>query len=66
MHYLSGVDSDKVIKLLGIHECSSVKGFDEFELVWDDMVKWEMRKLVIGMLLDPTNSNSGEHRGACR
>ena len=45
--YLSGVDSEKVIKLLGIHECSSGKGFDEFELVWNDMVKREMRKLVI-------------------
>ena len=55
-----------MIKLLGMPECSSGKGFDEFELVWNDMVEWEMRKLVIGMLLDPTNSNSAEHSGACR
>ena len=61
--YLSGVDSEKVIKLLGIHECSSGKGVDEFELVWDDMVNWEMRKLVIGMLFDTTNSNSRSTAG---
>ena len=64
--YLSGVDSDNMIKLLGIPECPSGKGVDEFELVRDYMVKWEVREQVIGMVFDTTNSNSGEHSGACR
>ena len=64
--YLSGVEAVNMIKLLGIPECSTGKGIDEFELVRDYLVKWEVRKQVIGMVFDTTNSNSGEHSGACR
>ena len=64
--YLSGVEAVNMIKLLGIPECSTGKGIDEFEFVRDYLVKWEVRKQVIGMVFDTTNSNSGEHSGACR
>ena len=64
--YLSGVEADKVRKLLGIPECCSGKGVDEFELVRDFLMKWKVKNQIIGMVFDTTNSNSGEHTGACQ
>ena len=64
--YLSGVEAEQTIKLLGIPECSSGKGMDKYELVREYLVKWSIREHVIGMVFDNTNSNSGEHSGACR
>ena len=64
--YLSGVEAEKSIKLLGIPECSSGKGVDEFEVVREYLVKWKVKEQVIGMVFDTTNSNSGKHSGACR
>ena len=64
--YLSGVNAEKVRKLLGIPETSSGKGVDEFELVKDLMMKWKIKNQTIGMVFDTTNSNSGEHNGACK
>ena len=64
--YLSGVNAEKVRKLLGIPETSSGRGVDEFELVRDYMMKWNIKNQTIGMVFDTTNSNSGEHNGACK
>ena len=48
--YLSGVEADKVRKLLGIPECCSGKGVDEFELVRDFLMKWKVKNQIIGMV----------------
>ena len=64
--YLSGVEAEKSIKLLGIPECSSGKGVDEFQVVREYLVKWKVKEQIIGMVFDTTNSNSGEHSGACK
>ena len=64
--YLSGVDAEKTRKLLGIPETSSGKGVDEFEIVKEHLIKWHVKKQLVGMVFDTTASNTGEHSGACR
>ena len=64
--YLSGVEEEKMRKLLGIPETLSGKGVDEFKLVKDYLVMWGVKEQVWGMVFDTTASNSGEHSKACR
>ena len=64
--YLSGVDAEKTRKLLGIPKTESGKGVDEFEVVKEHLIKWNVKEQVVGMVFDTTASNSGEHSGACR
>jgi hypothetical protein len=64
--YLSGVDAEKTRKLLGIPECISGKGVDEFEITKEFLVEWKVKEQLVGMVFDTTASNSGEYTGACR
>ena len=64
--YLSGVDAEKCRKLLGIPEVESGKGVDEFEMVKEYLVRWEIKEQIVGMVFDTTASNSGVDSGACR
>ena len=64
--YLSGVEDDRLRKLLGIPETESGKGVDEFEEVKECLLNWGVKEQVVGMVFDTTASNSGEHSGACR
>ena len=60
------MDAEKTRKLLGIPECISGKGVDEFEITKDFLVEWKVKQQLVGMVFDTTASNSGEHTGACR
>ena len=64
--YLSGMEEDKMRKLLGIPETDSGKGVKEFEVVKEKLEEWGVKEQVLGMVFDTTASNSGEHSGACR
>ena len=64
--YLSGVEAEQTRKLLGIPEAKSGRGEDEFGVVKEHLVKWEVREEVVGMVFDTTSSNTGETSGACR
>ena len=64
--YISGVDVENIRKLLGIPEVESGKGVDEFEMVKEYLVKWNIMEQIIGMVFDTTASNSGADSGACR
>ena len=64
--YLSGVDAEETRKLLGIPQCISGKGIDEFEVTKEFLVEWKVKEQLVGMVFDTTASNSGEHSGACR
>ena len=64
--YISGVDGEHTRKLLGIPECVSGQGKDEFEVTKKFLVQWKVKEQLVGMVFDATASNSGEHSGACR
>ena len=64
--YISGVNAEKVQKLLGIPESQSGRGVDEFNVVKEHLISWELREQVIGMVFDTTATNSGEESGACQ
>ena len=51
---------------MGIPQVESGKGVDEFEVVKEYLVKWKIKKQVVGMVFDTTASNSGADSGACR
>ena len=63
---LSGVEEERMRKLLGIPETESGTGVDEFEVVKKHLVEWGVTKQVLGMVFDTTASNTGEHSGACK
>ena len=64
--YISGVDGEHTRKLLGIPECVSGQGKDEFEVTKKFLVQWKVKEQLVGMVFDTTASNSGQHSGACR
>ena len=64
--YLSGIEALQTRKLLGIPEAKTGKGSDEFELVRELMVKWEVKEQTVGMVFDTTATNTGRNQGACR
>ena len=52
--------------MLGIPEVESGKGVNEFEMVKEYLVKWNIKEQIMGMVFDTTASNSGADSGACR
>ena len=64
--YLSGVDALQTRKLLGIPEAKTGRGVDEFEIVKEFLVKWEVKDQAVGMVFDTTATNTGVNQGACR
>ena len=51
--------------MFGIPETASGRGKDEFKVVRDYLALWGVKEQVVGMVLDTTASNSGEHSGTC-
>ena len=64
--YLSGVEEERMRKLLGIPETESGTGADEFEVVKKNLKEWGVKGQVLGMVFDTTASNTGEYSGACQ
>ena len=64
--YVTGVNGEKVVKLLGIPDSPGGTGLDESELVVSLLKEWNVRGQVCGMVFDTTATNSGAESGACR
>ena len=62
---MSGVDTQKTRKLLGIPETCSGAGAEEFRVVREFLMKWEIQQQIVGMVFDTTTSNTGHVSGAC-
>ena len=64
--YLSGADSKKVKKLLGVPEVQSGTGHEESDNVIKTLEEWHVEKeAIIALVFDTTHSNSGINSGAC-
>ena len=64
--YLTGANSQKVKKLLGIPDSQSGTGETEAEVVIGMLASWNIRREVTAMVFDTTSSNSGANLGSCR
>ena len=60
------MDAEKTRKLLGIPEKESGKGVEEFEVVKEHFIKWNVKEQLVGIIFDTNTSNTGEHSGTCR
>ena len=64
--YVSGIDDDKVKKLLGVPETKSGTGKAESEVVEKVLSDWKVKEEVVSIVFDTTASNSSGEVGACR
>ena len=62
--YVTGVNGEKVRKLLGITDCPGGSGAAEFEVVKELLIDWEVWQQIVAMVFDTTASNSGAEAGA--
>ena len=63
--YISGVDAEKVWKLLGIPETPPGTGKAEAETVKTVVMHWHIKQQVINIDFDTTSSNTSNEKGAC-
>ena len=63
--YLSGVDNDKIKKLLAVPEAMSATGKAEAEAVKKVLMDWQIKEQVVSVVFDTTASNSSGEVGAC-
>ena len=64
--YISGANTDRVTKLLGVPEVGSGSGKDQKEVVVQMLKKWKIFEQIAGLVFDTTSSNTGNEIGACK
>ena len=62
---VTGVNTERVRKLLGVPDCQGHSGKDESEVVKDVLISWDIRDQVVNLEFDTTASNSSGVVGAC-
>ena len=63
--YITGVEESPVRKLLGVPETKDGTGVAEAEVVKEQLLEWDVKEEVCGIVFDTTSSNTGADAGAC-
>ena len=63
--YITGVEESPIRKLLGVPETKDGTGVAEAEVVKEQLLEWDIKEEVCGIVFDTTSSNTGADAGAC-